>query len=462
MQTMKQTTFDISQIAKIVLDRAGLRLSDTQIVDLDRLLQSDDFSSLQPDLHALPALLQRQSTESPVWQAILRCITVGETYFFRHQAQWDALRDSVLPALIKYRRERGQLHLRLWSAGCATGEEPYSLAMLLREILPDIDQWQITILATDINGGNLERAQKGVFRAWSFRNETPSHVATRWFKQERQNFKLDPVIQRMVIFKPLNLISDKYPSFETGTMNMDLIICRNVTIYFAQDTTRQIAERFHGALNSDGWLMVGHSEPMSSVYQGFAARNFPNTVIYQKIGVTEAAEAPATIELAPLPPVQVKVKHRIMASTPASIIKKTEPLPTAQVKAREYWDRAKQAADAEHWDKALTWLSRAESIDQFQPQVYYLRALIHWQLGEIEDAFRSLRQSVYCDPNFALAHYALAELYEAGHEFKQSLRHLRLAQSAIEGLPPQIELPFADELTVEMFRSLLNQKLQQR
>src|SRR5262249_11882963 len=143
----------------------------------------------------------------------------------------------------------------------------------LRELLPDIDRWHITILATDINGSNLERAQRGQYRGWSFRNETPTSVRERWFIPEGENLKISPVIHRMVEFKLLNLISDEYPSFTTGTLHMDLILCRNVTIYFDRDTTQAIAGRFYKALNMDGWLVVGHAEPMSSVYQGFTPRN---------------------------------------------------------------------------------------------------------------------------------------------------------------------------------------------
>src|SRR6185369_14036564 len=115
---------------------------------------------------------------------------------------------------------------------CATGEEAYSLAMLLCELLPDYQTWQITLIATDINTASLEHAKRGIYRSWSFRNETPHEIKERWFSVKKDSFKLNDSLKHMVTFRPLNLVSDEFPSFESGLTHMDLIMCRNVTIYF--------------------------------------------------------------------------------------------------------------------------------------------------------------------------------------------------------------------------------------
>ncbi|HLY27683.1 MAG TPA: CheR family methyltransferase [Aggregatilineales bacterium] len=461
---MTLSSSDLKQIQVVIQERIGLRLSETQEQDLNRLLHDSQLFPTQIDQSILAAMLLEQPTDSPIWQSIIRCVTVGETYFFRNKPQFEALRTEVLPALIERRRQRNQLHLRLWSAGCATGEEPFSLAILLQDLLSDFEQWQITILATDINSGNLERAQKGLYRAWSFRNETPADIQERWFTREGESLKLATTIQRMVLFKQLNLLGESFPSFETGTMNMDLILCRNVTIYFDQKTTQGIAERFHRALNTDGWLVVGHAEPMSSVYHGFATRNFPNTVLYQKVAVAEP-DPGVTKPLDPLPELAPKPKA-VPVSRPAP--KSTEAPKRAQVPKVEsvpekpqptFWEKAKQAADSEEWNKALVWLVQAESENQFQPEVYHLRALVQWQLGDLDGAMDSLRQAIYCDANFALAHYLLADLSEALGDKKQALRHWRLAQRSIKDLPREANLPFAEDLTVDMLRSLLQHRL---
>jgi len=149
----------------------------------------------------------------------------------------EALRHTVLPAIIQERRQKNFKQLRIWSAGCATGEETYTLAMLLAELLPDIQQWSISLLSTDINAAYLAFAQKGIYTKRSFRGETPSELAQTWFIQNEGRYQVKPEIRRLVTFAPLNLIEDEYPSFANHTTNMDLIVCRNITIYFDKPTT---------------------------------------------------------------------------------------------------------------------------------------------------------------------------------------------------------------------------------
>src|SRR5207247_1807290 len=129
--------------------------------------------------------------ESILWQELLQAVTIGETYFFRNQDQFNALRNEVLPQIIDKRRKSGVKQIRIWSAGCASGEEIYSVAILLRELLPDIANWSILLLGTDINAASLERARRGSYRTWSFRNETPDYLRPRWFRHDGDNYQLD-------------------------------------------------------------------------------------------------------------------------------------------------------------------------------------------------------------------------------------------------------------------------------
>ena len=266
----------------LIQSHTGLALDAHRRKDLAGLLAtmraSEDMN--QPD--DLVSFLSAQPATHPLWQRLVQVATIGETYFFRNSPQFEALRTNVLPPLIEQRRKSGSKQLRLWSAGCATGEEPYSLAILLRELLPDIATWNISLLGTDINEAYLQEAREGLYRARSFRNETPDAIRERWFTSTKGGYQLNPTIRQMVVFRSLNLTADDFPSFETNTMHTDVILCRNVTIYFDRETTRQLTSRFHRALNNDGWLVVGHSEPQADLYEGFKAENFENTVFYRK------------------------------------------------------------------------------------------------------------------------------------------------------------------------------------
>jgi len=185
-------------------------------------------------------LLQGARTDGELWDDLIGAITVGETYFFRNPAHFDALRQHILPNLIA--RRRHDHRLRIWSAGCSTGEEPYSIAILLRQLLPDLDDWKILILATDINKESLRQAREGRYREWSFRQTGPA-VRELYFTPQDNLFELIPQVREMVAFAYLNLAEDAYPSLATNTNAMHLILCRNVAIYLPEAVTRAIAGR---------------------------------------------------------------------------------------------------------------------------------------------------------------------------------------------------------------------------
>jgi chemotaxis protein methyltransferase CheR len=177
---------------------------------------------------------------------LINAVTVNETHFFRDEGQFNALYTYVLPLLIE--RQRATRTLRIWSAGCASGEEPYSVAMLLRELLPDVDQWAITILGTDINTEALNRARQATYGEWAFREDRARQWRSRYFRPITTNrHELIPAVREMVTFARLNLAEPSYPTFETNTTMLNLILCRNVTIYFSKTAT-QVVERFYHSL----------------------------------------------------------------------------------------------------------------------------------------------------------------------------------------------------------------------
>jgi chemotaxis protein methyltransferase CheR len=438
---------DYYYLRDLVNNRCGLDLDSKQRDDIERVLEKLIKMSGASGLHSLLLTLYGLPTHDPLWQEFINNLTIGETYFFRNIDQFNALRWHVLPELIAQRRASNFLQLRLWSAGCATGEEPYSLAILIRQMLPDYHNWIISILATDINGQFIDYARRGVYRSRSFRNETPDTLREEWFSETPQGWEIHPSVRSMVKFGLLNFLADDYPSYETGTVNMDIIVCRNVTIYFKTETTRKIVERFHTALNERGWLIVGHSEPMASVYQNFAARNFENTVFYQKLAPNEIAP-----QIYPFP----------AAATPRSVptpVPEPQIAPATPAPQPQTWEQAKSAADREDWQTALRLLNLAEQENRMQPQIYYLRALIQLHNHDVDGAYQSLRQVVYCDPTFALAHYSLGEFHEQRGETKEAARHWRAAQKAIATMQPDAFLPFSDDLTVEILSDLLEHRL---
>ncbi len=461
---------DYQQVFTLFQTHTGMRVLDGRFDDITRLVGDIMASMRLTSVNDLMLILKNTAFTEPLWQLFIQALTVGETYFFRDQGQIDALRSHILPQLIAERQKTGNKELRLWSAGCASGEEPYSLVMLLHELLPDIEDWRVTVLGTDINLAFLERAKRGVYRASSFRNETPEYVQKRWFRLTPDGYQLDQAIHDRVTFVPLNLMNSGFPPFDYFTMNMDLIVCRNVTIYFDQATMRDVVGRLYQALNDRGRLMVGHSELSTTIYRAFSTRSYERVVYYQKVAASQnqrdtVSALPSSADRLPKPtarPAVVPPPSPKPASKPA-----TTPAPRPLTSAEEtqvrglevVWSRAKEAADREKWDEALAHLTQVETHHMFRPEFYYLRGLVQMAAENADEALWAWRQALYCDPAFALAHYNLGELFEQREEYKAAARHWHQALVAIADLEPQQRLLFSEDLTVEMLRGLLTYRL---
>ena len=187
-----------NELIDFIERHTGIVLNERSYVKLSQLLEELCASS---SANELAPQLERTSYNTPLWQSIIQVLTVGETYFFRNKNHIKALRTEILPKLIQEARKRSFKQLRIWSAGCATGEEPYTIAMLLQELLYDISEWSITILATDINEAYLAFAKEGIYSRRSFRGETEEGIKDKWFVPVKDDaVKVRPEIKQKVIF----------------------------------------------------------------------------------------------------------------------------------------------------------------------------------------------------------------------------------------------------------------------
>jgi chemotaxis protein methyltransferase CheR len=211
--------------------------------------------------------------------ALLNEITIGETCFFRNQPQLDALRRIVLPKLLAAEARLPAHHLRIWSAGCSTGEEPYTLAMLmLEEAHGLLKGWTVEILATDLNEKSLAHARNGVYSTYSTRKLTP-YFAEKYFTAAGDLLQLKPNVCGRVSFSRLNLSDDARIVF---MKNLDVIFCCNVLIYFDLVSKRRVIEHFFNNLRPHGYFFMGHSESLYGVNSDFRLIHFPGTTAYLK------------------------------------------------------------------------------------------------------------------------------------------------------------------------------------
>lgn len=208
---------------------------------------------------------------------IMDILTTNETYFFREAFQLKAFTDEIIPELIKVKSLAGSHSLRIWSAGCSTGEEAYTIAMLLQGI-KELRGWNVEIVGTDISQRVVQHARKAVYGKSSFRT-TDNEYVKRFFVEQDDGLKVCDDIRNLVTISHLNL-------FDTNRMallgKMDLIFCRNVIIYFDQAAKKRVVESFFNSLNDGGFLLLGHSESLMNITTLFTLRHFKNDMIYQK------------------------------------------------------------------------------------------------------------------------------------------------------------------------------------
>ena len=386
-------------------------------------------------------------------------LTVGETYFFREPRSFDALAEQILPPLIEERRRTTRL-LRIWSAGCCTGEEPYSLAILLDQMIGDLTGWTVTILGTDINRRFLARAESGVFGDWSFRIQRP-HLRELYFRRAEtpRNSVILPRIRRMVSFAYLNLAQDHYPSVVSMTNAMDVIFCRNVLMYFTPDTAQKVVAFFHRSLLDNGILVTSAVEASGAEFPHFAMIGGGSLPLFRKLpeGMTaKPDEASADLGEFDSSAAVRLYEDGYYAETTERIGAALGHPPTDPAMLVLM---ARALANQGQLEAALERCREAVELDKVQPAQHYLLAMIQQERGELDEAVSALKRVLFLDRHHALAHFSLAELERRLGRNQQSRRHYRNALDFLENQPLDAELPDGDGMNAGRLREIIRATL---
>jgi len=254
------TPLDYEYLRKLLKERSGLDLSpEKQYLVESRLLPL----ARRVGLPAIPELVQTmKGGAETIIKEVIEAMTTNETFFFRDKVPFDHLREEILPALLQARGARRSL--RIWSAACSTGQEPYSIAMCLKEAGSLLTGWRVEIVATDLSQAVLEKSKSGIFSQFEVQRGLPIQLLMKYFKQAGDIWEISPEIRAMVQFRQLNLLQD---FSQLGTF--DLIFCRNVLIYFDQPTKSAIFARLAQRLEADGYLALGAAETVVGLTEAF-------------------------------------------------------------------------------------------------------------------------------------------------------------------------------------------------
>ena len=277
------TPSDYEYLRKLLKERSGLDLSaDKQYLVESRLLPLARRSNLP----GIPELVSKmRSGAEPLIAEVVEAMTTNETFFFRDKVPFDHLKEAVLPALVQARAARRSL--RIWCAAASTGQEPYSIAMCLKEAGSMLAGWRTEIIATDLSLGVLEKARAGVFSQFEVQRGLPIQMLVKHFTQKGELWQLNADIRSMVQYRQLNLLQD---FGHLGTF--DIIFCRNVLIYFDQATKAQIFDRMSRMIEPDGVLALGAAESVVGITNAF--KPFPD-----RRGLYCTSTAPAARGLSP-------------------------------------------------------------------------------------------------------------------------------------------------------------------
>ncbi len=269
---------DFRLIRELVYGYSGLFFDDSTKYLLEKRLYQRLIDNQLRSFREYYQFLKLNRKRDQELELIMDLLTTNETYFFRESYQLEAFSKEIIPDLCS----QGPLsnfnrRLRIWSAGCSTGEEPYTIAMLLLE-QPALEGWQIEIIGTDISQRVLQQARKGVYRQTSFRM-TDEYYVQKYFTQQDGGHRISDQVRKLVTISHLNLLDQSKISM-LGTF--DIIFCRNVIIYFDLTAKKKVVESFYSSLRDGGYLLLGHSESLMSITNLFVLRHFKNDMVYQK------------------------------------------------------------------------------------------------------------------------------------------------------------------------------------
>ncbi|MHB1389930.1 MAG: CheR family methyltransferase [Thermoleophilia bacterium] len=383
----------------------------------------------------------RRITETPDRELeirnLLAHLSVQETQFFRNLSQFDALQKYVIPEIARRKADTSNRSLRFWSAGCSTGQEPYSIAMSALNVLPDANDWNIQILGTDLNDDALQIAKQGWYMEKKLR-DLSRRERDLYFHKQNGGFVVKDNLKRLVHFSRHNMVTESLPINIFGTC--DIIFCRNVIIYFTHETAKYVIELFYDILNPGGYLFLGHSETLWKMSAKYSLVEIGDAFIYRK-PLPRSMEGRRFIDdrrmrKGPLP---VNVVQDRRDSQERRNLRQAEDLmrqatTRAPVKKSTGDDRVSELViesrlylDSGEYDKAVQTLESALLIDRTSADVNYLLGIANERRGFLEAATDYFRKTIYCDDSHSLAFFNLANVLERAGKLKAAVREYRNA-----------------------------------
>jgi chemotaxis protein methyltransferase CheR len=388
-----------------------------------------------------------------------RHLTVAETYFFREARGFELLCDYARNKLGADPAAR----LRLWSAGCCTGEEPYSMAIALNHALPSLDPRRVDILGTDINPASLAHARAAVYREWSFRQTSAAQRALHFTAAGPGRYLLRAALRERVRFAQLNLALPLYPSPGNGTAGIDIIFCRNVLMYFSRPQMARVVARLRACLVDGGWLVVSPSEASAELFAGFEAVYHPDAIFYRKSGApADAPRQPSCAAGTAAAGPMVRAASRTPDAPRPAHARRAAPADAAALSPSRATLQAQDLARAGDVAGALQGLARAADEWPLVGSLPLAAAQIALDAGEHEAARRLLKRHLYLEPGSAFGHYLSAVAHICAGHAAGAMRLFAASEELLARLPLDAPVPGADGWQAGALRACVQGWLERR
>lgn len=411
------------QIGERLTEKMGLAFPKDRWVDLERGVLAFASEVRIKTLEQVVYRLLNAPLEREDLEILANHLTIAESYFFR-----DAKGLQVLENLIEKIKATSKppYNLRIWSAGCCRGEEPYSIAIALDRLIPDLSEWNIQITATDINANSIKKAMDGCYDEWSFR-QAPTWLKTNYFsKAAKGTFEVIPKIRRMVEYVYLNLAEDCYPSFLSNTQNIQLIFCCNVLMYFTADQVKKVLDRFNRCLTADGMLVIAAPESFQLNGSKFDPVEYAGTLVYK----TKKSEPAVT---------QPGIDHNTHTMAPSSkmtTVRTPELTPSsstnnlkASLEPKELYDLAEKYFNQHDYNACETTLNAllGKPLSSLEIPGQKLMAKILANQGKYQESLKCCEKAIRRNPQNGSLHYLYASILQEDHQIDQAIESLRKA-----------------------------------
>jgi chemotaxis protein methyltransferase CheR len=484
---------DVLKLKEFLHQLLGLNFLENQNKELIRKMNYAASKFGYPNLPSFLNWLYNRSLSKDEIGKLASHLTIGETYFMREKKGFDFLEQIYLPGLI-HKRFNSERRLRIWCAGCATGEEAYSLAITAFQSIPNIEQWKISILATDINDSFLEKAQGATYTKWSFRSSTDDFKSKYFTTKDSQKYEVIPQIRKLVSFSKINLATDDFKDLLINSQSFDIIFCRNVLIYFSIEGALNVTGKMFEVLAPGGILVVSPVEVSSLISPRFETINYAGFTIYHK-GKSEKEwieqrnpelkkDKPTSKidqkELEKLPQQPIKTfSPQSLSPNLKSIEKVTEltvpqrtidqlttiPLQSRSIEGKRPIEEknseedllllAKGKANMGQMKEAELICEKALEINKLNPSVYYLLATIMQEQGNDEKALALIKKAIYLDADFILAHFLHGTLCLKGGNTVTGKKSFKTALAGLSKFDSTDILPESDGITVGRFKEII-------